>query len=118
LLQAHLDRDILLNDLRLRSDDLRYEVARLAREIAASEQALAQYRRHRDAEQAKLEEATVRYRAGRTETDRLIQFEGDLYDAELRMRTEAVNLARRRAELALLLGGHAPKPLAGGARTP
>lgn len=118
LLQAHLDRDIVRNDLKLRSDDLRYEVARLAREIEASEQALAQYRRHREAEQAKLEEATVRYRAGRTETDRLIQFEGDLYDAELRARTEAVNLARRYAELNLLLGRFAPKPLAGRSRTP
>jgi outer membrane protein TolC len=111
LLQAHLDRDILRTDLKLRSDDLRYEVARLAREISASEQALAQYRRHREAEQAKLEEATGRYRAGRTETDRLIQFEGDLYDAELRARTEAVNLSRRRAELELLLGRFAPGAL-------
>jgi outer membrane protein TolC len=118
LLQVHLDRDIVRNDLRLRSDDLRYEVARLAREIAASEQALAQYRRHRDAEQAKLEEATTRYRAGRTETDRLIQFEGDLYEAELRAQTEAVNLARRRADLNLLLGRFAPKLLSAGVRQP
>lgn len=104
LLQAQVDRDIALENIRLAEDDLHYAVHGLYSQIEANLGAVESARRSLDAEQRKLAEATQRYRRGRTETDRLIQFESDLYFAELSLEQQGIELARKRTDLAVVRG--------------
>jgi outer membrane protein TolC len=55
-------------------------------------------------ENRKLAEAEQRFRAGRTDTDQLIQFEAELASAELAYELQRIELARRDRKLALLRG--------------
>jgi outer membrane protein TolC len=73
-------------------------------QIEANRTAAESARRSLDAEQRKLAEATERYRRGRTETDRLIQYEAELYLAELSWEQQLIELARRHTELAVVRG--------------
>jgi len=104
LVQAQIDRDIALENIRLVQDDLHYAVYGLARQIEANRNAVESARRSLDVEQRKLAEATERYRRGRTETDRLIQYEAELYLAELSWEQQLIELARRHTELAVVRG--------------
>ena len=57
-----------------------------------------------DSEKAKLADAEQRYRKGRIEIDRLIQFESELNDSRLLLDIRQVELERRQYKLALLRG--------------
>ena len=102
--QAQLDRDIALEEILRIEEDLSYNLSSLLAEIDATHSALAGYRISVNSEQKKLDEAIRRYRSGRTDTDQLIQFEGDLFAAELLLERQAIELARRHSDLALLRG--------------
>ncbi|HEY8555603.1 MAG TPA: TolC family protein, partial [Burkholderiales bacterium] len=104
LAQAYLARDVARRRYDTFRTNLRYDVARTVAEIEAFAAALAQARATRDAEQRKLEEATERYRTGRADTAELIQFENDYEAAALAVARQAIELARRRVELARLSG--------------
>ncbi len=102
--QALLDRDIALQDIKVVRHDLSYGLSGLLTEIDAGRTALRSYRARLAAERAKLADAEKRYRQGRIDTDRLIDFEGDLYAAELSLEQQLVELARRYTDLELLRG--------------
>ena len=102
--QAQLDRDIAVEEIRRIEDDLRYRLSSLLTEIDAARTALDSHRKSLGSEQKKLTEAIRRYRTGRTDTDQLIQFEGDLSAAELALERQNIEFARRHTELALLRG--------------
>jgi outer membrane protein TolC len=102
--QAYLDRDIARQEIGKTQDDLRYDLSGLLAEIDATQAALTSYRDSQAREEAKLREAERRYRAGRVETDRLIQYETELYFAELSVAQQSIELARRHIQLAILRG--------------
>ena len=102
--QAMLDRSIALRQLESARLDVEYTVAGLNAQVevarAAYEQALVRMK----AERAKVEEATARYRTGRSDTQQLIQFENDARLAELLADQQAIELARRIVELETVRG--------------
>ena len=85
-------------------DDLRYQIYGLVSEIQAAEQALAEQQARLRAEQQKLDEAVERYRMGRIDTARLIDFEGDVFLSELLVTQQRIELAAKRTQLDLLRG--------------
>jgi len=103
--QAHYDRGIALQDRKQVLEDLQYEVSSLLAEIKFSEQALRAFDKSVKAEDKKLEEAIERYKDGRIETDRIIDFEADLAVAELSYDLQQIELVRRYHQLNLLRGG-------------
>lgn len=102
--QAVLDRDIAQQEISKTTDDLHYNLSGLLAEIDATQQALASYRNSLGREEAKLKEAERRYRTGRVETDRLIQYETELYFAELSVAQQSIELARKHTQLDILSG--------------
>jgi outer membrane protein TolC len=104
LYQAQLDRHAIHQERKQVMEDLGYDLSSLLAEIRAGQQALQAYRRSVKDEQKKLDEAGSRYRAGRTDTDQLIQFESRLAEAELALELQQVEIARRYRKLVLLRG--------------
>jgi len=102
--QAFLDRTIVQRQLASAHTDLEYRVHGLRAELDGALQACDQARRRVVAERAKVDEATRRYRRGRSNTAELIQFENDARAAELLADQQTVELARRLAELDVLRG--------------
>jgi len=103
--QAHYDRDIARQDKKQILEDLQYDLASLLAEIKFSEQALTAFAKSVRAEEKKLKEATKRYKNGRIETDRVIDFEADLAVSELSYDLQLIELIRRYHQLNLLRGG-------------
>jgi outer membrane protein TolC len=104
LRQAMFDRDIALEQIRQVRDDLRYQLSGVLTDIETRTQAVADHRAYVTAEDAKLGEATRRYRQGRTTTEILIQFENDLFTAELQLERQLIELSRALIRRDLLLG--------------
>lgn len=104
LYQAQLDRGIALENRAQIEQDLLYELTSLIAELQIVEDALRAYKRSVKSEQAKLEEATSRYKKGRLQVDVLIQFEGELAAAELSLELHKVEVERRLQRLAILRG--------------
>ena len=102
--QAELDRVIALQEQQRVHDDLRYQVYGLVAEIQAAELALTEQQARLRSEQLKLDEAVERYRMGRIDTARLIDFEGDVFVTELIITQQRIELAAKRAQLDLLRG--------------
>lgn len=102
--QAVLDRSIAQRQLESVRTDLRYTVSGLAAEVTRAQAAYAQARQRLESERAKVEEATARYRTGRSDTAQLIQFENDALLAELLAEQQAIELARRLVEIDVLRG--------------
>lgn len=102
--QAQLDRTIALEQIRQVKDELTYSLASLLREIDAAQQALRSAKRHHQSEREKYAEALQRYRQGRVETDRLIQYENELNAARLNVAQQEIELARRIDALEILHG--------------
>lgn len=102
--QAVLDRSIAQRQLEAVRTDLRYTVAGLAAEVATAQDAHTQARQRLASERAKVDEATARYRSGRSDTAQLIQFENDALLAELLAEQQAIELARRLVEIDVLRG--------------
>ena len=104
LRQAMLDRDIANEQIRTTRDDLRYRLSGVLSDIETRRQAVADYRAHVAAEEKKLQEAARRYRQGRTTTETLVQFENDLFNAELQLERQLIELSRQLFVRDLLLG--------------
>lgn len=104
LYQAQLDRYAVLQDKVQVMEDLEYDLASLLAEIRTGQQALQAYRVSVVNEKAKLEEAHRRYKAGRADTDQLVQFESQLAAVELALELQRVEIARRSFKLNLLRG--------------
>jgi outer membrane protein TolC len=104
LSQAFLDRSIALQQREEIRELLHYQIASLMAEInvgkAAYDAALVSV----NSEKAKLADAEERYRKGRIEIDRLIQFESELNESRLSLDLRQVELERRQYKLALLRG--------------
>lgn len=104
LRQAHYDRELALQDKTLVLQNLKYNAASLLVELESAEQAVNAFTQSVTAEKNKLKEATKRYKGGRIETDRLIDFESQLAAAELSFELQKIELARRVYQLNLLRG--------------
>lgn len=104
LRQAHFDRGVALQDKKQLLEDIQYNVSSLLAEIKTSEQALQAFRKSVKAERKKLDEAILRYKDGRIETDRIIDFESQLATAELSYDLQAIELSRRYHKVNLLRG--------------
>ncbi len=104
LRQAHLDRQLVLQDKKLLLQNLQYRVASLQTEIKLAQSAVQAFENSVRAESAKLREARQRYKAGRIETDRIIDFEAQQSNAELAYELQTIELARRYYQLDLLIG--------------
>lgn len=104
LYQAQLDRSKALQDKRQAVEDLQYELSSLLAEIKANRKAIDAYEASVASESKKLEDAVKRYRAGRTDTDQLIQFEDQQSRAALSLELQRIELARRYYSLYLRLG--------------
>jgi outer membrane protein TolC len=104
LRQAHLDRELVLQDKKLLLQNLQYQVASLQLETESAQAAVEAFATSVRAESAKLREATQRYKDGRIETDRIIDFEAQLSSAELAYELQKIELARRYYQLDLLIG--------------
>jgi outer membrane protein TolC len=104
LRQAHLDRELVLQDKKLLLQNLQYQVASLQAETESAQAAVQAFASSVRAESAKLREATQRYKDGRIETDRIIDFEAQLSSAELAYELQKIELARRYYQLDLLIG--------------
>jgi len=104
LRQAHFDRGVALQDKKQVLEDLQYDISSLLAEIESSDQALIAFKESVLAEQKKLDEAVKRYHAGRIETDRIIDFESQLAQAELSADLQSIELIRRHHQLNLLRG--------------
>ena len=104
LRQAHFDRGVALQDKKQVLEDLQYSVSSLLAEIRMSESALKAFSVSVKAEQKKLDEALKRYRDGRIETDRIIEFESQLAVAELSHDLQSIELTRRYHQLDLIRG--------------
>ncbi len=102
--QAYFDKGLALQDKKQELEDLQYDVASLLTEIDSSEQALSAFKESVNAEQKKLDEAIERYKDGRIETDRVIDFESELAVAELSADLQAIELVRRYHQLNLVRG--------------
>lgn len=104
LTQAQLDRDAARAEQRLIEEDVRYNAASLLAEIATARAALESAHARLAAEEKKLDEAQQRYRRGRTDTARIIDFERELSAAQLALEQQRIELARRRTALDVLRG--------------
>jgi len=104
LRQAHYERSLALQDKKQILEDLQYSISSLLVEIESSDQALIAFEKSVDAEQKKLDEAVIRYKDGRIETDRIIDFESQLATAELSADLQLIELIRRKYQLNLIEG--------------
>jgi len=102
--QSQLDRQIAGQDMQRVKDDLRYQLAGLIAEIEANQSALRTFQARWRSEQAKLDEARLRYRQGRIETDRLIRFENELQGAALALALQRIEYQRRQHDLEIVIG--------------
>jgi len=102
--QAYFDKGLALQDKKQVLEDLQYNIASLLAEIDSSELALMAFKKSVNAEQKKLDEAVERYKDGRIETDRVIDFESELSVAELSADLQAIELIRRYHLLSLVRG--------------
>lgn len=104
LRQAQYDRGIVLQDRKQLLEDILYNISSLLAEIKSAEQALTAFGLGVKAEQKKLDEAVSRYRNGRIETDRIIEFESQLANAELSYDLQSIELSRRYHAIDLIQG--------------
>lgn len=104
LSQAYTQRAIAQRQLAAARTDLDYRIQGLRAELDSARSAFEQAQARVQAERAKMDEASLRYRRGRSDTAQLIQFENDLRAAELVADQQAAELARREAELEILRG--------------
>lgn len=104
LRQAHYERGIALENKKQTLEDIQYKISSLLAEIETSELALTAFQKSVKAEKKKLDEAIVRYKDGRIETDRIIDFESQLATAELSYDLQTIELIRRYHQLNLLRG--------------
>jgi len=104
LSQAYTQRAIAQRQLAAVRTDLEYRIQGLRAELDSARSAFVQAQARVQAERAKMDEASVRYRRGRSDTAQLVQFENDLRAAELVADQQAAELARRQVELDILRG--------------
>ena len=104
LYQAQLDRYAALSDKRQVMEDLKYNLASLLADRDSVKQTIQAYTLSVTSEQKKLKDAEKRYRQGRTDTDRLIQFEAELSAAELNLDLQRIELLGVEQKLRLLTG--------------
>lgn len=102
--QALIDRSIALREAERIRVDMKYNVTGLIAEINHSLTALASHQRRVTVEQRKVDEAIQRYRTGRTDTNRLIQFENEYQLSKLAHEQQRIELARKHASLDLMRG--------------
>ena len=111
--QALLGRSIAIREAERIRIDMKYNVTGLISEIEKTYRSLSSQRLRVIVERKKVDEASRRYRAGRTDTTQLIRFENEFQLSKLAREQQRISLARKYATLDLMRG-----KLLAGAMTP
>lgn len=102
--KAKRQKDISLQEIRLNKDGIKYQVTALLEKISKQYMLVDKLKKHRDVSQDKFDEATARYRQGRIDTTKLIQFENDLHLANLDLSSARTDISKSQTRLSLLIG--------------
>lgn len=102
--QALLQKNIALENITKTSDDIRYTVNGLVREIQTAELAVATAKERLQSEAVKLKEAEKRYKNGRADIAQLIQFQNEYSFAELSYQNQKIDLKNRIIALQIFTG--------------
>jgi outer membrane protein TolC len=102
-------KDIALQEVRLNQDSIKYELTALLDKIKKQRSLIEKLRQHQQVSNNKLNDAMNRYKQGRIDTTRLIQFENDLHLANLDLSSANTNLSHSEINLALLTGRLLPQ---------
>jgi len=111
-MQAQLDYDVALEQLTALEADMEYNVSSLHVEILRNQETVVAQQARFNAENAKFKDGIFRYRDGRIDTTRLLQYEDDLRAAELTLSKEEIELAQRLAIMSLWRGTLMPADVA------
>lgn len=102
--QALLEKNIALENLKKTNDDIFYSVSGLVAEITSAKKSVKETKRRLNGELLKLQEAEVRFRNGRVDTAKLIQFQNEYSFAELSYQIQKVELNKRIIALQIYSG--------------
>lgn len=102
--KAKRDKDITLQEMRLNKDELKYQLASLQDRIKKQHSLIKRIKQHKKVSTNKYNEAMSRYRQGRIDTTKLIQFENDLHLANLDLSAANTELSKSETSLSLLVG--------------
>jgi outer membrane protein TolC len=97
-------KDIILQEVRLNQDSIKYELTALLDKIKKQHSLINKLKQHQQVSSSKLNDALNRYKQGRIDTTRLIQFENDLHLANLDLSSANTNLSHSEINLSLLTG--------------
>ena len=104
LYEAQLQRWVAIQEKRKVIEDLHYELASLLSKIQSSVNVVNAFELSLKSEKEKLTEAGDRYRRGRIDTDRLIQFENQMSAASLSLSLQKIELHKAYLKLSLIRG--------------
>lgn len=107
--KAKRDKDITLQEIRLNRDEIKYQLTSLQDRIEKQRSLVDKLVEHNRVSGEKYNEAMVRYRQGRIDTTRLIQFESELHLANLDLSSAQTELSKSETSLALLVGDLLPQ---------
>ncbi|MEJ2141586.1 MAG: TolC family protein [Gammaproteobacteria bacterium] len=102
--KAKRDKDITLQEMRLNKDEVKYQLTSLQDRIKKQRSLIEKLKQHNKVSAKKYNEAMARYRQGRIDTTKLIQFENDLHLANLDLSSAQTELSKSETSLALLVG--------------
>ena len=102
--QALLEKNIALENFKKTNDDIFYAVSGLAAEITSAKIAVKKTKRRLKGELLKLQEAEKRFRNGRVDTAKLIQFQNEYSFAELSYQIQKIELNKRIIALQIYSG--------------
>jgi len=103
-LQSQIERNKILETITLNKRELEFEVYSLISEIKTSVKAYDGQKIRKKVENEKLIDARRRFKVGRTDTNQLIEFEGDLLEAELAVKQKQLEIKNKLTLLDLKSG--------------
>lgn len=107
--KAKRQKDIALQEIRLKKDELKYQLKANLDRIRKQRALIVKYEQHNKVSRDKLYDASARHKQGRIDTTQLIQFENDLHLADLDLSSARTDLLKSEASLSLLLGELLPR---------
>lgn len=112
LMQSQLAYDVAVQQLAAVEADMEHSVSSMHMEILRNQETVIAQQARFNAENDKFKDGIFRYRDGRIDTTRLLQYEDDLRAAELTLSKEEIELAQRLAIMSLWRGTLMPADVA------
>lgn len=107
--KAKRQKDITLQEIRLNKDNVKYQLTTLLDRIEKQQLLIKKLILHKKVSKNKLDEAMGRYRQGRIDTTKVIQFENELHLANLDLSSAKTDLSQSEINLVLLVGELLPQ---------